>query len=165
MKIRQLIPRVILSKGRQTSAHSQAMNSAIGEHLFTISICRTSYEEAVFSVRYRAREKNHLKVLEAIYIAINRPHSVQTIKHSYFEYFGVTVGDWGDLIFFSHLVSLILLINSNPVFKNFPVTSLTSAGRKGPRYFIILEWFPLFLPMVLLISLYKFSFTNIYIYI
>ena len=38
VRIRQHIPRVILSKGRQTSGHSQAMDSATGEHLLTIII-------------------------------------------------------------------------------------------------------------------------------
>ena len=102
VRIRQHIPRVILSKGRQKSGHSQTMDSDIGEYLLTINTCRTNYEDDCFSVLHRARDKIHLKILEAIYIAINLPHprSVQTIKHSYFEYFGGTVGDWGDLIFF-----------------------------------------------------------------
>ena len=73
-----------------------------GEHLLTINSCWTNYENDCFSLLHRTRDKIHLKVLEAIYIAINRPPtSVQTIKHSYFEYFGGTVGDWGDLIFFT----------------------------------------------------------------
>ena len=49
------------------------MDSAISEHLLTINSCRTSYEDDCFSVLHRAREKIHLNVLEAIYIAINRP--------------------------------------------------------------------------------------------
>ena len=49
------------------------MDSAIGEHLFTMNCCRTSYEDDCFSVLHRARDKIHLNVLEAIYIAINRP--------------------------------------------------------------------------------------------
>ena len=98
VRIRPHIPRVFLSKGRQTSGHSQAMDSAIGEHLLTINSRRTSNEDDCFSVLHRARDKIHLKVLEAIYIAINRPPaSVQTVKQSYFKYFGGTIGDWGDL--------------------------------------------------------------------
>ena len=73
VRMRQHIPRVFLSKGWQTSGHSQAMDSAIGEHLLTINSCRTSYEDDCFSVLHRARDKIHLKVLEAIYIAINCP--------------------------------------------------------------------------------------------
>ena len=71
VRIRQHIPRVILSKGQQTSGHPQAMDSAIGEHLLTINSCRTSYEDDCFSVLHRTRNKIHFKVLEAIYIAIN----------------------------------------------------------------------------------------------
>ena len=116
MRIRQHVPRVILSKGRQTSGHFQTMDSAIGEHLLTINSYRTSYEDDCFSILLRVRDKIQLKVLDAIHIAINR---LPLCRQSYFEYFGGTVGDWGDLIFFSHLVSLILLINSNPVFFGF----------------------------------------------
>ena len=61
-------------KSRQISGQSQAMDSAIGEHLLTINSFRTSYEDDCFSVLHRARDKIHLSVLEAIYIPINRPH-------------------------------------------------------------------------------------------
>ena len=46
VRVRQHIPRYLLS-GRLTSGHSQAMDSAIGEHLLTINSCRTSYEKIV----------------------------------------------------------------------------------------------------------------------
>ena len=95
-RIRQHIPKVILSKGQQTSGHSQAMDSAIGEHLLTINSCRINYEDNCFSVLHRARDKIHLKVLEAIYVAVSLP-PLCTLKHSYFENFWGTVGD---LIFF-----------------------------------------------------------------
>ena len=68
--VRQHIPRSLLS-GRLTSGHSQAMDSAIGEHRLTINNCRTRYEDDCFSVLHRARNKSHLKFLEAIYIAMN----------------------------------------------------------------------------------------------
>ena len=74
VRIRQLTPRVILSEGRQTPGHSQTMDSAIGERLLPINSCSTSYEDDCFSVLHRARHKIHLKVLEAIYIAIDCPH-------------------------------------------------------------------------------------------
>ena len=71
-RVRQNIPRSLLS-GRLTSGHSQAMDSAIGEHLLTINSCRTRYEDDCFSVLRRASDKSHLKFLEAIYISMNRP--------------------------------------------------------------------------------------------
>ena len=61
VRVRQHIPRSLLS-GRLTSAHSQAMYSAIGEHLLTINSCRTSYEDDCFSVLHRARDKFHLEL-------------------------------------------------------------------------------------------------------
>ena len=73
VRVRQHIPRFLLS-GRLTSGHSQAIDSAIGEHLLTINSCRTSYEDDCFSVLHRARDKFHLKFLEAIYISRNRPY-------------------------------------------------------------------------------------------
>ena len=72
VRVRQHIPRSLLS-GRLTSGHSQAIDSAIGEHLLTINSCRTSYEDDCFSVLHRARDKSHLKFLEVIYISMNCP--------------------------------------------------------------------------------------------
>ena len=72
VRVRQHITRVLWS-GRLTSGHSQAIDSAIGGHLLTINSCRTSYEDDCFSVLHRARDKFHLKVLETIYISMNRP--------------------------------------------------------------------------------------------
>ena len=66
---------------RLTSRHSQAMDSAIGEHLLTINNCRTRYEDDFFSVSHRARNKSHLK-FEAIYI-YESPLSVQAVKQSH----------------------------------------------------------------------------------
>ena len=72
VSVRQHVPRFLLS-GRLTSEHSQAMDSAIGEHLLTINSCRTSNEDDCFSVQHRARDRSHLEVLEVIYISMNRP--------------------------------------------------------------------------------------------
>ena len=47
VRVRQHIPRSHLS-GRLTSGHSQAMDSAIGEHLLTINNCETRYEDDCF---------------------------------------------------------------------------------------------------------------------
>ena len=71
VRVRHHIPRVLLS-GRLTSGHSQAVNSAIGEHLLTIDSCTTSYKDDCFSAPHTARDKFQLKVLEAIYLSLNR---------------------------------------------------------------------------------------------
>ena len=42
VRIRQNVPRGILNSGRSTFEHSQAMDSAIGEHLLTTNSCRTN---------------------------------------------------------------------------------------------------------------------------
>ena len=85
------------------------MDSAIGENLLTINSCRTNYEDDCFSVLHWASDKIHLNVLEAIYIAINRPPpSMQTVKQSYFKYFWGSVGAWGDLNIFSHPIPSVI---------------------------------------------------------
>ena len=71
VRIRQHVPRGIITKGRQTSGHSQAMDSVIGEHLLAINSCGTNYQDDCFSILYRAREKIHLNVLQVIYITID----------------------------------------------------------------------------------------------
>ena len=86
VRVRQHIPRVFLSS-QLISGNSQAMDSAIGEHLLTINSCRTSYEDDCFSVLHRARDKSHQKFLEAICISMNRP---SLCRQSYFKYFGGT---------------------------------------------------------------------------
>ena len=64
------------------------MDSAIGEHLLTINSCRTSYEDDCFSVLHRARDKFHLKVLEAIYISMNRPSLCRQLNNHILNIFG-----------------------------------------------------------------------------
>ena len=109
---------IYITKGRHISGNSQAMDSAIGEHLLPINSCRSSYKDDCFSVLHRDREKIHLNILEAIYIAINPPPSMETVKQSYFKYFWGSIGDWGDLNFF-HPVPSIQLFNLHPVFNYF----------------------------------------------
>ena len=62
-----------MKKNKNILSHPslQQFMDAIGEHLLTINSCRTSYEDVCFSVLHRARDKPHLKVLEAI--SMNRP--------------------------------------------------------------------------------------------
>ena len=87
VRVRQHIPRSLLS-GRLTSGHSQAMDSAIGEHLLTINSCRTRYEDDCFSVLHWARNKSHLNFLQAIYISINRPSLCRQLSSHMLYIFG-----------------------------------------------------------------------------
>ena len=77
--------------GRLTSGHSQAMDLAIGEHLLTINSCRTSYEDYCFSALHRARDKFHLKFLEAIYICMNRRSLCRQLNNHTLNIFGELV--------------------------------------------------------------------------
>ena len=87
VRVRQHIPRSLLSS-RLTSGHSQAMDSANGEHLLTINNCRTRYEDDSFSVLHRARNKCHLKFLEAMYISMNRPSLCRQLHSLTLDIFG-----------------------------------------------------------------------------
>ena len=88
VRVRQHIPSVLLTNGRLTSGHSLAMDSAIGKHLLTINSCRTSNEDDCFSPLHRARDKFHLKVLEAIYISVNRPSLCRQLNNHILNIFG-----------------------------------------------------------------------------
>ena len=87
VRVRQHIPRSLVS-GRLTSGNSQAIDSAIGEHLLTINSCRISYEDDCFSVPERARDKFHLKFLEAIYISMNRRSLCRQLNNHSLNIFG-----------------------------------------------------------------------------
>ena len=87
VRVRQHIPRFLLS-GQLTSGHSQAMDSAIAEHLFTTNNCRTRYEDDCFYVLHRARNKFHLKFLEAIYISMNHPSLCRQLNSHTLDIFG-----------------------------------------------------------------------------
>ena len=87
VRVRQHIAISLLS-GRLTSGDSQAMDLAIGEHLLTINSCRTSYEDDSFSVLHTARDKFHLKFLEAIYIPMNRPSLCSQLNNHTLNSFG-----------------------------------------------------------------------------
>ena len=108
VRVKQHIPRSLLS-GQLTSGHSQAMDSAIGEHLLTINSCRTNYEDYCFSVLHRVRDKSHLKFLEAIYISINCSFLCRQLNNHTLNILeelldtGVTLVFFG--VFFLHLLS------------------------------------------------------------
>ena len=87
VRVRHHIPRSLLLD-RLTSGHSQAMDSAIGEHLLTINNCRTRYEDDCFSVLHRVRNKFHLKFLEAIYISMNHPSLCWQLNNDTLNVFG-----------------------------------------------------------------------------
>ena len=62
VRIRQHVPRCISNRGRLTPGQSLAINS-----------CKINYRDDSFSVLLRARDKVQLNILEAIYIALDRP--------------------------------------------------------------------------------------------
>ena len=64
------------------------MDSASGEHLLTINSCKTSNEDDCFSVLHKARDKSHLKFLEAIYIFMNRPSLCGQLNNHILNIFG-----------------------------------------------------------------------------
>ena len=99
VRVRQHIPRSLLS-GQLTSGHSQAIDSAIGEHLLTINSCRASYEDDCFSVLHRARDKFHLKFSRGDLYFYESPLSMQAVKQSYSKYFGENSWILGLLSFF-----------------------------------------------------------------
>ena len=96
-RVRPHIPRSLLS-GRLTSGHSQAMDSAISEHLLTINSYRTGYEDDCFSVQHR--DKSHLKFLEAIYISMNRPSLCWQLNNHILNILGGTPRYRGYFVFF-----------------------------------------------------------------
>ena len=87
VRVRQLIPRSLFSNWL-TSGYSQAMDSAIGEHLHTINNCGNRYEDDCFSVLHWARNKCHLKFLEAIYSFMNRPSLCRQLNSHTLDIFG-----------------------------------------------------------------------------
>ena len=66
---------------------------------------------------------------------------MQTVKQSYFKYFGGSVGDKGDLnIFYFYFIFFTLSLQSNysiytPFLIIFPVTKLYKCRMKGPSLF------------------------------
>ena len=100
------------------------MDLAIGEHLLTINSCRTSYEDDCFSVLHIARDKFHLKFLEAIYISMNRPSLCRQLNNHTLNIFGELLDTGGTLFvlvfllfFFSPLIRQTKLYT--PIFIQF----------------------------------------------
>ena len=72
-RVRQDVPRGILNTDWLTSGYSQAIDSAIGEHLLSINSHRIRYQDDWFSVLHRARSKIHHIILKTNYIFLDRP--------------------------------------------------------------------------------------------
>ena len=150
---RQHIPRGILDKGRLTSGQSQAMDSAIGEHLLAINSCQTNNQDDCFSVLHRARDKVQLNILEAIYIALDHPSLFRQRSSHILNILG--------FIIFSFTATQSFRIILITRFYYFPVFCMNRAGWKGPNNFIFLELFSLsLLTIPLILCLYKFSCTS-----
>ena len=59
------------------------LDSAICEQLNATNTCAANYNDECFAVLHRTRSKQHLNVLEAIYILFNRPSMCkQNLWHS-----------------------------------------------------------------------------------
>ena len=68
---------------RTTSRDSKLLDSAICEHLNVINNCAVNYIDECFGVLLRARTKQHLIVLKALYILFYKPTLCkQNLKHS-----------------------------------------------------------------------------------
>ena len=55
-----------------TTPHS-SVDSAIGQHLLSNINCAVHYNIRAFSILHKGRNRHHLRILEAIYIALRRP--------------------------------------------------------------------------------------------
>ena len=71
VKVRQHVSRDI--HNRTTSGHSKLLDSAICEHLNAINSCVVNYNKECFGVLHRARTKQHLVFLDALYILLYKP--------------------------------------------------------------------------------------------
>ena len=70
VRVKQHIPRDI--RNCTTSRHSKLLDSAICEHLNISNSYAVNYNDECFCVLHRARTKQHLVVLEALYILLYR---------------------------------------------------------------------------------------------
>ena len=70
VRVKQHVPRDICN---HTSGHSKLLDSVICEHLSAINSCAGYYNNECFGVLHRARTKQHLLVLEALYILLYIP--------------------------------------------------------------------------------------------
>ena len=75
--------KIKLNSFATTPEHSKLFNSAFCEHLSAINSCAVNYNDECFGVLHRARPKQYLVVLEALYILHYNPTLCkQNPKHS-----------------------------------------------------------------------------------
>ena len=94
IRIRQHVPLNVLH-ARSTSGFSQASDSAVRDHLEATNSCRFAYNDDWFSVLHKARDKHHLKILEAVQILLDQTtlYRQRTFQSLYLgEYFHPSVG-------------------------------------------------------------------------
>ena len=70
VRVKQHVSRDI--RNHTTSWHSNLLDSALWEHLNALNSCVVNYSDDCFVVSYRVLTKQHIIVLEAIYILFNR---------------------------------------------------------------------------------------------
>ena len=58
---------------RRPKPTTNNLDSAIGQHLLSNEMCAKNYKSESFSILFRARSDNHLKVLESVAIAQIKP--------------------------------------------------------------------------------------------
>ena len=81
VRVKQHVPRDI--RNHTTSGHSKLFDSVICEHLSALNSCVVNYSDECFVVLLRVRTKQHLIVLEAVYILFKWPSLCkQNPKHS-----------------------------------------------------------------------------------
>ena len=113
VRVKQYVPRDI--RNCTTSGHSKLLNFAICEYLNAINSCAVNYNGECFGVSHRARAKQHLVVLEALYILFYRPTLCkQNPKHSLnlIDNYCLTRG--GLNLFFSSSPLVLLPFSSSP---------------------------------------------------
>ena len=103
-------------RNRTTAGHSKLLDSTICEHLNALNSCVVNYNHECFDVLHRARTKQHLIVLEALYILFYRSIlSKQNSKHS-LNLLGENFANSGwFLIFFFSSLGLTIILTFTPL--------------------------------------------------
>lgn len=104
LKIRmaQHVPVFILSHASLAPGHSQALETAIGEHLLSSLTFGSGYSADFFSVLHRAREKRYINIFEVVVINTSHPNLCRQreLNHK-MTIFGVSLFGFKQLYIFS----------------------------------------------------------------